>query len=102
MRQARFLGYVRECAVAVIAKEIAGGLFTPAVVERRAIDQKDIEPAIVVVIEKRDATAHLFEQKLLPLDRSRDVLSAGQASLNGYVFEYDSRCRLNMRRRRER
>src|SRR5437899_3150789 len=72
MRQTRLASDVGKGAVAIVAEEIAGGL--GACGGRGgtgAIHQEDIRPAVVIVVDDRYATTHLFEQKLLVEGRSR-------------------------------
>jgi len=67
VREASFLSDIGEGAIVVVAVEMICGSFLPseAAVERRAVDDEDIGPAIVVVVEDRDARAGGFENVFL-------------------------------------
>ena len=74
MGQARLLRDVGERAVAIVVEQVAGRLAIADLgIEAAAVDQEDVEPAVVVVVEERDAAAHLLEQELLVGRASRDV-----------------------------
>ena len=50
--QARLLGDVGKCTVAIVMKQVAGGILFPhGRVKTRSVHQENVEPAIVVVVE---------------------------------------------------
>ncbi len=63
-REAGFRGHVGESAVAVVAIEAIAGAFGRGA-EAGAAEREDIEPTVVVVIEKGDAAAYGFEDVAL-------------------------------------
>src|SRR5207247_472423 len=56
-------------------------------VKGRAIDEKDVEPSVVVIIDERDSAAHLLEKKTFVLRRAGHIPCAIQAGLGGDVRE---------------
>src|SRR5262245_60633134 len=90
MSQARLLRHVGKGPVAVVPKQIACRLeIADLGIEAAAVDEEDIEPAVVVVIEERDATAHFLEQELLVGPIPRDVEGSAEASRCCHVLELD-------------
>ena len=78
MGQACLLRDVGKRAVAVVVKEIARRLTVADFrVEAAAVDEEDVEPAVVVVVEERDAAAHFLEQELLVGRTPRNVQGLG-------------------------
>ena len=57
--QARFFSYVREGAIAIISIEAVRGVSGMAI-EARPRKQKDIHPAVIVVIEKRTSKIYFL------------------------------------------
>ncbi len=100
-RQAGLFGDVGKGAVAIVAKQIAGGMAIPqGWIEAGSVHQKNVEPAIVVVVEQRHAAAHLFEQELLVVRAAGNVPGVGQAGLGGDVGEDDGRRRFGRQQKR--
>ena len=63
MRDTRFEGHVGKRAVAIILEQAGDGLLSGGKsFEARAVDEKNIEPAVVVVVVERDSAAGGFEQ----------------------------------------
>jgi len=63
VRDARFECHVGERAVAIIPEQARDGLLSGGKsFEARAVDEKNIEPAVVVVVIERDSAAGSFEQ----------------------------------------
>ena len=83
-------GYVGEGSVVIVVKEcgVRGGFFAVEGVEGRAVDEVDIEPAVVVVVDEADAGAVGFDDEPL-LGGAHDVFPAGEASGGGSVLEDD-------------
>src|SRR5207247_9232748 len=78
-------------------------------IETAAIHQKDVEPAVVVVVEQGRAAAHLLQQELLVLRSARDIPGLYQAGGGGDIREYNrtacaaaARLRRTLPRRRNR
>ena len=69
--QAGFRGDVGECAVAIVAVEPIAGAFGSRA-EARTAKHQDVEPAVVIVIEKSDAAADGFEDVALGVDAAVD------------------------------
>ena len=65
-RQARLLGHIGKRAVVIVVierrKRLAGLMARPV----HGVDQQNVLPAIVVVVEKADAAAHRFRQVFFP------------------------------------
>jgi len=86
--QACLLRDVGESAVAIVVKQVAGGVAIPLRRNKAcSIHQKDIEPAIVVVIEQGEAASHLFQKKLLVRGAAGNVFGAQQARRSRHVGE---------------
>src|SRR5207237_8915011 len=66
MKQAGFGGDVGESAVAIVFEKMIGGfLASGETFEAPAVDKKNIQPTIVVVIVEGDAAAGSFEKILI-------------------------------------
>ena len=91
-RQAGFFGDVGEGAVAIVFVEMRSRRLAgrPVGVEARAVGEINVEPAVVVVIEKGQAAALGFDDVALVIDRAPDVGSI-QAGFVGHVDECDWR-----------
>src|SRR5208282_35588 len=89
---ARFVRHVRECAVVIVVQQHRAGrrFFTLQRAKRRSVQQVNIEPAIVVVVEQRDARSRSFDDRLL-LRRSGAMVEFIEARLLRDVNEYDGR-----------
>ena len=74
-REAGFRGDVGEGSVAIIFVEMRGRLFAgfPIRVEARAVGQINVEPAVVVVVEKGEAAAFGFDDVVFVIDAAPDV-----------------------------
>src|SRR5260370_23839578 len=68
--QARLLGHIREGAIAILPEKPIPipGIVTLEVVRRlhwtrkmSAIDEKDVEQSIIVIVKKRNSTGHGFD-----------------------------------------
>src|SRR5438105_15114028 len=60
-------GHVGECAIAIVLEQAVGRLRALGIfgIKARTIDQENVEPAIVVVVEKGGAAARGFKQVLV-------------------------------------
>ncbi len=89
--QARFLGYIGEGAVPIVAEEavpVTGvGLFQRR--DGRAIGEEDVEQAVVVVVEDTDSTRHGL--KRVPLRTDAVLEFEFDFGLFDYIFELDRR-----------
>src|SRR5216684_3715956 len=57
-RDTGFPGYVRERSIAIVVIEMAGRFFPLwKAFERRAVDQKNVRPAIIVIVDERRAAS---------------------------------------------
>ena len=94
VRQAGFAGDIRECAVPVVVEQVASrGSATSCSLERGAVDDENVRPAIVVVVEEGDAPTHHLQQE--PLIDSVAELIDGlvHSSLRADVYEIRGGCR---------
>src|SRR4029077_3108907 len=69
--QAGLFGHIGKGPVAIVlvhAVRCAGG----SALDSRAAQKKDVEPAVIIVIDKRCATTDGFEDVLLPVDSAID------------------------------
>src|SRR6516162_6936941 len=65
-RQARSHGHIGECAVAIVLVKVVRRLLAfGKVLEPPAIDQKDVEPAVVIVIKEGCTTAGCGKEEIL-------------------------------------
>ncbi len=62
-RKARALRHIGKGAVAVVPVKLHGGALALVARPVATIDEKDIEPSVVIVIEKRAARSHGFGQE---------------------------------------
>jgi len=90
--QSGFFGDVGEGAVAVIFVQMGGGRFSrrPMSAELSAVSQVDIQPAIIVVIEKGQTASFCFNDVTLMVGGAPDV-GDGQAGFFGHIYEHDGR-----------
>ena len=96
-RQAGFLSHISKCAIVVVAIETVRRSFTGGkTFEPGPVHQENVRPAVVVVIENRDAVSGCLDDVLLGIDSAEYVLR-GEACLFGDVSEvgYLYRCRRN-------
>ena len=92
MRQARFLGNVGKSSVVIIVVQvICGLLFAGKRVESRSIHDKNIRPAIVVIIEYGHACAGSLEDEFLGVHAAEGV-TCGQAGLASFIHEIGDLC----------
>src|SRR5262249_12911390 len=72
-RETRLCGHVLEGAIAPVAVEMIRGLRARLkAVERRAVDEKQIDESIAVVIDHRDAGPRRFQQVHIPVASAED------------------------------
>ena len=64
-RRASFAGYVLERSIAIVVIEMAGR-FLPfgEALKRGAVDEKDVRPPIIVIIDERRAASRCFDDVL--------------------------------------
>src|SRR5439155_1759819 len=63
MKKSCFGGDVSESPIAIVFEEMIGGFLTGGkIFEAPAVDQKNVQPAVVVVVVERDAAAGGFEK----------------------------------------
>jgi hypothetical protein len=67
IRKAGMRGDIRERAIVIVMKQMAGGVLRFLILRRQqvSIHQKDVGPAVVVVIEDGDAASRSFENVTL-------------------------------------
>src|SRR5581483_2271431 len=74
MRQPGLGGHVGESSIMVVAVQLAGvALPGTDVFDRRAIDQQDVDPAVIVIVECGNAAAHRFHDVALSRPPTRKV-----------------------------
>src|ERR1043166_1528524 len=73
-RKTRGEGYVSECPVPIVLVKAAGWFvaFARLRLEARAVDQEDVQPSVVVVIEKRNPAARCLQEEPVLLLASED------------------------------
>ncbi len=77
MRDSGLGADVSEGAVVVVAVKLSGMAFAGAhVLQRGTIDEEDVHPSVIVVIENGDAPAHGFH------DVAFFLASAGEVEIN--------------------
>src|SRR5438874_1905467 len=61
-----FRSYIAECAVVVVAVELSGVTFARVhIFQVRTVDQVNVHPAVVVIVEHGDAATHCFHDVTL-------------------------------------
>src|SRR5437764_5919887 len=63
--EAGFVGYVGEGAVVIVVIELRGGMLLDVAGPVHAVYEKNVRPAVIVVIDEGDARAHGFRQEFL-------------------------------------
>ena len=88
----RLLGDVGERAVAIVLVELrrGSGARRPVGVQARAVAQVNVQPAVIVVIEKSKAAALGFDDERLVFDATPHIGNS-QSRLPSYVYEGDRR-----------
>ncbi len=90
---------VGKGAVAIVLEQVVEGLFARRkAFEPPAVDEEDVEPAVVVVIVEGDAAARGLEQILVLVLAAKDGLGV-QSGFFGDVDEGDAEVGLGVRRR---
>jgi hypothetical protein len=89
--QAGVRGDVGEGAISVVAIETQRGVQLLVAGPIHSIDQKNILPAVAVVVEKGAARTHSFGQKL-PTEGAAVVLELN-AGAGGYIHKSETGCR---------
>ena len=86
--------HIGKCAIVVVVEQRGVGRLFFAVerVEGRAVDQVDVEPAVVVVVDQADAGAVGLDDELL-FRHAHLVDPAGEAGLFGDVLKDHRPCR---------
>ena len=93
----RARGHVLEAPVAPVAIEVIRRLLPlRKALERRAVHEEGVLPAVVVEVEKGGAAAGRFEQVAVPLAAAEDG-RRGQARLRGHVGEGEGQAVLGER-----
>ena len=70
-----FLGHVRKSTVMIVAVQVAGWFLSAwKAFELGAVDQKNVRPAIVVVVENRDSRAGRLNDVLLGEEPAENIL----------------------------
>ena len=91
-RQPGFDGDIGKCAVSIVFVEPADrlGAFGIGCIETRSIHEEDVEPAVVVIVEKRNAAAGSFEQILVTSLGPEDRLRM-QAGFSSHIYELNAK-----------
>src|SRR6202008_4338151 len=85
--EACFCGYVSECAVTIVFEEVAGGFLSfGEAFETPAVDEEDVELAILIVVVESDAAAGGFKQ-IFVFSFAAIKSFCVDAGLRGYVDE---------------
>ena len=89
--KAGFGGDVGESAVVIVAVKVVGGSLSGGkAFELRAVDDKDVGPSVIVVVEDGDAGAGGLDDVFLCIHAAEDVLR-GEAGFFGDVGEGHNR-----------
>ena len=68
------INVIATIATDAITEEIAGGIAVPDLrVEAAPVDQEDVEPAVVVIVEEGHAATLLLQEELLVVRAAGDV-----------------------------
>ena len=91
-REAGFFRDIGKSSVAVVFVQMGCGSFPrrPVGVEARSVRQINIQPAVMIVIEKRQSTTFGFNDVFFLIDAAPDVWG-NQAGFLGHVDEHDWR-----------
>src|SRR5437667_396412 len=83
-----FFGNVGKRSIAIVFVKMRSGSFAgrPVGIETRSVGEIDVEPAVMVIIEKSDAAALGFDDVFFMIDAAPDI-GDGQASFAGCVDE---------------
>ena len=65
--KARLACHIREATLAIVAQQAHGGAAALMPRPILPVQQQDVQPAVVVIVEKRAARSHCFGQKLCPV-----------------------------------
>ncbi len=86
--ESRFRGDIGKGPVAVVLVKVGRRSLArrPLHIETVAVCEIDVQPAVIVVIEERNATAFCFDDGAFVIDSSPDIRS-GEPSLRGDVGE---------------
>src|SRR5882762_8073606 len=87
--EAGFVGYVSECSIVIVVIKLGSGVLLLMTRPVHPIDQKNVGPAIVIVIDESDARAERFRQEFL--SERAIVVSKANAGLLSYVAKGDCR-----------
>ncbi len=68
-------------------------MFRRDALESRSVYQEEVEPAIVVVVEKSETTTDFFQEVSLARDAAEDIICLTQTSPIGNVGEIETRRR---------
>ena len=91
-KQSSFFRYVSKGPVAVIAKQgVRRLVFRRDAFKPRPIDKEQVQPAIVVVVEKSDAATNFFQEIALVRNTAKNVGCIAYARLSGDVREIKTR-----------
>ncbi len=97
--EARFCGHVGKRSVAIVAIKLSGRrlAFRPGGKQARAVGEINIEPAVLIVIEKSNAAAFGLDDVLLVVDPAPDIRSR-ESGFTGYIHKLHLRGRTLCRR----
>ena len=97
-RQPGFDGDVGECSISIVLEEAANGLMALGKsFEPPAVDEKDVEPVVLIVVKECGAAARGFEQVLVAVFAAEDHFHI-QPSLFGDVDKLHAERRAGNRR----
>src|SRR5207244_5750330 len=95
LSQARTFRHVREGAIPIVLEQVRGRRFTrrPARAEPVTVRQVDVQPAVVIVVEKGEAASLGFHNVSLVFYATPDVGHV-QTSFSGYIHKRNRRSAL--------
>ena len=89
--EAGLRGYVGESSIVIVTVEVvAGRCFVGGLLKPGSVHQKNVRPAVIIVVEDRYASASSFDDVLLGGDAAENFLH-GKAGLFGDIREVGNR-----------
>ncbi len=85
--QARFMRRVRKRTVMIVVVQLRGGMFLNVARPVHPVDEKNVRPAVIVVIDESNARSHGFGQKFL--SKCAIVVDKANAGLLRNIAELD-------------
>src|SRR5882762_9928103 len=84
-----FVGYVSECSIVIVVIKLRSGVLLLMTRPVHPIDQKNVGPAIAVVVDESDTRAERFRQEFL----SERAIVVGEANAGLLSYVAKANCR---------